>query len=93
LRKPKNIDYLLDEHGINIGVKSFGYDKFRSFTAVQEGDFVNITLIPLKRFSPATGMCYGGAEVDKVLRILSNRLPIEEHHADFLDGLMQRIRF
>lgn len=93
MRKPKDRSYTLNETGIAIGDKSFLYEEFRSFTANHESVYLNINLIPIKRFSPPTGLCYSGQDGDKLIDFLSARLPMQEYKPDILDDILQRIRF
>ena len=93
LRKPKNISYLVSESGVVIGNKSYSFEEFRSFTLNEEGKYLNITFLPLKRFATASGIFYEGQEADNLINFLSDRLPQEQHKPDLLDIFMQRIKF
>jgi hypothetical protein len=93
LRKPKNIQYGLNDRGMTIGVKNSFYGNFRSFTASHEGNFINITFIPLQRFSLPIGLCVDQQDGDKVVNFLADRLPLEKHNPDMLERLMLRIHF
>lgn len=90
--KPRQLDYRLDGSGITIGQKAYTYDQFRSFAVVPEGAFNSIVFMPLRRFSPPISIYYDPKDEDRILALLSDRLPFEEHR-DAIDSLMRRIRF
>jgi hypothetical protein len=93
MRKPKNIQYGLNDRGMTIGVKNSFYGNFRSFTASHEGNFINITFIPLQRFSLPIGLCVDQQDGDKVVNFLADRLPLEKHNPDLVERLMLKIHF
>lgn len=92
-RKPRQLPYVVDLRGIQVGDKHFGYEEFRSFSVLAEGSFPSIVFMPLKRFSPILSVYYAPGDEEKILSILSAALPYEEHRQDAVDRLMQRIRF
>jgi len=92
-RKPRQLNYQLDSHGITIGPKRFTYEEFRSFAVVPEGAFSSIVLLPLRRFATITTIYYSPEDEDKIVRLLASRLPFDEHRLDVVDNLMRRIRF
>lgn len=93
MRRPKVINYKLSRQGIDVGTKHFYYESFRSFTANQEGIYLNITFMPLQRFSPGIGMCCSAKEQEQVMDFLADMLPYEHREPDILEKLMQRIHF
>ncbi len=93
LRKPKLINFGLGLDGISIGNKQVVYEEIRAFTAVTEGEYLNITLFPHKRFGPPLGLCYRGQNEDRIVEFLSERLPMEQHKSDIIENFLQRIRF
>lgn len=92
-RKPKQLQYHLDGSGVTIGQKRYVYEMFRSFSVVPEGAFSSIVFMPLKRFAPLTTIYYAPEDEDKIIDVLTQRLPFEERKADAVDNLMRRIRF
>jgi hypothetical protein len=93
VRQPKNRTYTLDMRGITVGSRKFVYDEFRCFTADTEGNYISITLVPHKRFSPPVGLFFTVNEQEKAMGLLSDRLPFEQRNPDLIDRLMQHIRF
>jgi len=91
--KPRQLEYRIDGRGVGIGQKYYGYHEFKSFSVVPEGAFASIVFMPLKRFAVPTTIYYAPDDEEKILAVLSNQLPFEEHRRDAVDGLMRRIRF
>lgn len=92
-RPPRELQYQLSPEALAIGQKEYRLDEFRSFTVDDQQAFANINLMPLKRFGAALTIYFDPADEDEIIRILSSRLPIEEHQSDPIDKLMHRIRF
>jgi hypothetical protein len=92
-RKPRQLEYHLDGGGITVGQKHYAYESFRSFSVVPEGAFSSIVFMPLKRFAQTTTIYYAPEDEDKIIDVLTQHLPFEEHKADAVDSLMRRIRF
>lgn len=92
-RKPKQQQYSLDPYGLTIGQKHYDYSTFRSFSVVPEGAFSSIVFMPLKRFAQTATIYYAPEDEDKIVDLISQSLPFEEHRADAVDSLMKRIRF
>lgn len=91
-RKPHQVQYIVDGSGITVGQNHFEYGLFKSFAIVPEGAFSSIVLMPLKRFAPLTTIYYAPEDEEKIINVLSNRLPLQEHKLDAVDSLMRRIR-
>lgn len=92
-RKPRQLEYRLDEHGLVIGQRQFSYGQFRSFAVVPEGAFSSIVFSPLKRFMPPITIYYAPPDEPKIIALLSDRLPFEHNQGDLIDRFMRRIRF
>lgn len=91
--QPRQLEYLVDNRGIGIGQKHFTYDEFKSFSVAPEGALSSLVFMPLKRFAVPTTIYYAPDDEERILSILSDHLPLEEHRADAVDSLMRRIRF
>ena len=91
--KPRQLEYHLDSEGIKVGERHYGYDAFRSFSVVPEGAFSSIVFMPLKRFALPLTLYYAPDDEEKIVSLLVDRLPLEEHRPDAVDSLMRRIRF
>lgn len=91
--QPRQLEYRVDGHGVSIGQSQHPYDEFRSFSVVPEGAFSSIVFMPLKRFALPTTLYYAPADEDRIVSILADQLPLENHQPDAVDRLMRRIRF
>lgn len=92
-RKPRQLQYAVGDTGIVIGSKHYDYGMFKSFSVVPEGASGSIIFMPLKRFAPLTIMYFDPKDHDKIVDILADYLPFEEHRLDIVDNVMRRIRF
>jgi hypothetical protein len=91
--QPRQLEYRLDGQGIKVGERHYGYSSFRSFSVIPEGAFSSIVFMPLKRFALPLTLYDAPDDEDKIVKILSNQLPLEERRPDAIDSLMRRIRF
>ncbi|HSW79702.1 MAG TPA: hypothetical protein VLG47_02905 [Candidatus Saccharimonadales bacterium] len=92
-RKPRIIEYVVDNSGLSIGQHFYEYAVFRSFAILQDGPFTSIVFMPIKRFMPLITVYYDPKDEQKIMSILSNRMPLDTHRLDFMDQFMRRIRF
>lgn len=92
-RKPRVLQYRLDDDGLSVGTKLYNYELFKSFSMVNEGAVLSIYLLPMKRFMPALTIYYAHADEEAIVNVLSERLPVSERRSDAVDRLMHRIRF
>lgn len=92
-RKPQELTYVLDNHGLKIGEKKFSYAQFKSFTVIDEGAISSIMLMPLQRFMPPLSVYFDPSDEDKITDALSGYLPYEDRKQDPVDRLMRKVRF
>ncbi len=92
-RNPQVLEYGLDETGLHIGSKLYPYERFKSFSIMQEGAIRSILLMPLQRFMPPLTVYYDPEDEDKIIKVLGTFLPAEERSHDPIDRLMRKIRF
>lgn len=92
-RKPRTLAYQLSRDGLTIGEKTYDFRQFRSFSVVDEGPFSSIVFMPLKRFMPLITVYYDPADEEKIVKILTNHLPMENRGMDLIDRFLHRIRF
>lgn len=91
-KKPRTLKYIISDKGISVEEKFYGYDLFKSFSVIEEGEVASIYLSPLKRFMPAITMYFDPQEADKILDVLDAYLPEEHRDHDFLDKMTRKIR-
>lgn len=92
-RQPREMHYAVDDHGVSAGRSFHSYADFRGFSLVPEGQLLSLSLIPLKRFMPTMNVYLDPADQDRIMDVLSDHLPLEDHQADAIERLMHRIRF
>ena len=92
-RSPRQLEYRLDSRGLTIGAKHFSYDTFRSFAVLDEGPFLSLVFLPLKRFGFLTTVYLDPNDEERVLNLVSDYLPLEPRDHDMVDRFMKRIRF
>lgn len=92
-RKPRELKYVIDDHGVTIGEKFYAYGNFKSFSVVQEGGVESIWFAPLKRFMPSLSIYFAPTDGQKIIDTLSQFLPVEPRTLDPIDRLMHRIGF
>jgi hypothetical protein len=92
-RKPKDIPFSVDNEGFTVGQKNYFYDEFRKFNILEEGNFVSINFMPLKRFALTASLYFPKEYQDKILAILNDKLPYEHQKPYLIDDLMRRIKF
>jgi uncharacterized membrane protein YobD (UPF0266 family) len=77
--KPGTNKYVINEKGIQIQEKFYAYSDLRSFSVVEEGAIDSIWVKPLKRFTPVVVMYFSPEDEQKIIDVLANFLPHEEH--------------
>ncbi len=92
-RKPRVLEYQLNNKGLVIGEKFYMYSDFKSFTVGDEHPFASITFLPLKRFMPPLSIYFPPEEEKQIFDVLSGHLPMEQHRPELVDRLMKQIRF
>ncbi len=92
-RKPREMDYRIDQNGVSIGDKLFTFASFKSFSQVDEGEYPAIWLMPLKRFMPIISLYFDPAQEQQIIEALSASLPFEDLRPGLIDNLMHRLKF
>ena len=92
-RKPREIQFSIGPDTVTIGNKQYHYGEFRNFSIVDEDAFSSIVFMPLKRFSPLLTIYYAPEDEDRIVAMLADRLPMDEHKLDAVERLLRRIRF
>jgi hypothetical protein len=92
-RKPRVVSYRLDWSGLTVGRKFYPYAAFKSYVMPEEGPFVSVMLIPLKRFDFPVSAYLAPESQQKALDLLGSHLPMEQGGVDRLEKLMNQLRF
>ncbi len=91
-RPPRTLRYSLSGNGLHIDQQFHGFNEFRSFGILQEGELFSVMLMPTKRFGQALTIYFSEGEGEKIVDILGAYLPMEDLHSDLMDGLLKRLR-
>jgi hypothetical protein len=92
-RQPKTQEYGIGPAGLQIGQKFFPYEYFKSFALVEDNGVGYVSLLPLKRLAPPMALYYASSDEDRIVDMLAEFLPIEEHANDLVDRLARKVRF
>jgi hypothetical protein len=92
-RPPRQRQYQLNDQGLSIDQKYYPYDMFRSFAIMDEGPFVSLVFLPLKRFGFLTTIYLDPQDEERIINIVSQHLPLEPREHDPIDRFMKRIRY
>jgi hypothetical protein len=92
-RRPRQLQYQVNDSGLAIDQKYFPYDMFRSFAIMDEGPFVSLVFLPLKRFGFLTTVYLDPQDEERIINVVSQYLPLEPREHDPIDRFMKRIRF
>jgi hypothetical protein len=90
-RKPKELDYGLDDQGIVINNIDHPFSEFKSYTLVSEGGIDHIALISVKKFTPNKTIYFEPQDRDRIISLLGEFLPLEPASKDPIGGFMKRI--
>ena len=91
--KPRTQQYGLSQRGLQVGVRLYGFQDFKTFSIIEEGAIASIVFMPLKRFMPPLTIYVAPDMEERVVNFLSAYLPFEQRRADAFDSLLRRIRF
>jgi len=92
-RLPRTLSYKLDDDGVEIDGKLYPYNDFRAFAILEDGAFFTMTLIPIRRFSPAISIYFAETDGERIVDVVGDHLPMEHIEPDLIDTLMRRLRF
>lgn len=92
-RKPRILNYVLEDTGITIDTKFYDFELFRSFSVVDVENPPSLLFVPLKRFMPLMTIYYPKKDEDKIMAILNNRLPIDNKGYDVMERFLRRINY
>ncbi len=91
--KPRVVEYRLDASGLTAGKKFYPYHDYKSFVVPDQGPFVSVMLIPLKRISLPVGAFLAPDSQQRALNLLSEHVPMQQRDPGFFDTLMRQLRF
>ncbi len=92
-RPPHVLHYTLSNQGLQVDNHFFAFSDFRAFNVTSDGAFYTIMLLPTKRFMPAVNIYFAEENGERIVDVLSARLPMEKISQDPIEKLMRKIRF
>lgn len=92
-RKPREQRFTVSSEGVQVGRNFYAFHDFRSFSVAEDPSSVSIILTPLKRFMPAVNILVPAEYEEKVVNLIADILPHEQHRTDVVDTLMRHLRF
>jgi len=92
-KKPRDVQYKITGNSLFVGEKEFTFDQFSSFATIKQAAFSGLVFSPLKRFGLYLTVYYDPADEAKILQLLSNRLPLEDVHRDWIEDLLWKIKY
>ncbi len=92
-KKPRQLQYMIDDQGLNIGSRHYPFNDFKSFSIMRDGAIGYISLQPLQRLRPELTIYYAPEDEARVFETLSTYLPHEERAERAVDKLARNIRF
>jgi hypothetical protein len=93
LKRPRVLEYAVDDDGVTIGTKTYPFESFKSFAVADDESMRSIVFMPLKRFMPAISVYYAPEDEDRIVQKLADFLPMEEYQQDVVEKIMRRLRF
>ena len=92
-RPPRTITYALSPaQGLYIGEQLYGFDQFKAFGLIKDGEHDSIMLIPRKRFAPGVSIFFPAEAGERIFDILGQRLPMETLKLDVVDIIVRKLR-
>ena len=92
-KKPRELEYRIDNEGLHIAGRQYPFNEFRSFSVIRQGSISGLVFRPLKRFSLLTTAYYDPSDEQKILDIIGFYLPMEEGKRDIIDEIMWKLHF
>jgi hypothetical protein len=93
-RKPRVLDYAVDDYGLMVDQKHFDYDSFRSFSVVNDNSpIASLVFMPSKRISTTITIYVPAEHLDEVTGLVGMYLPIENHENGLADKFLSKIKF
>jgi hypothetical protein len=92
-KQPRQLQYIVDEHGISIGAQHYSFSDFKSFSLQHDGAIGYISLLPLHRLKPEISIYFAPEDEQRIFDTLAHFLPNEQREESTIDRLIKRIHF
>jgi hypothetical protein len=92
-RKPLNISYSLNSHGITINNITHHFSEYKSYNLISDENVEHIALMSVKRFTPNKVVYFESQDRDRITSLLGEFLPLETTSNDQVGKIMKKIGF
>jgi hypothetical protein len=93
VKKPRKINYTIEGSNLTINDRRYDLNNYKYFVLNDRSHGGDISLIPLKRFSPSINLNFSNQDYDELINNLGNFMPMEQKESDFFDSLLRYIGF
>lgn len=93
-RKPRVLNYAVDDYGLMVDQKHYDYDNFKSFSVSDDnGPITSLVFMPSKRIGTVITIYVPSENLDDVTDIVGLYLPVEDHVSGLADKFLNKIKF
>lgn len=92
-RKPRVLNYMVDDFGLAVDKKQYKYEDFKSFSLEKDSAISSLIFMPVQRFSPPLTLYVPSENIDDVIDLVGVYLPLEQQETGYVDKFLSRIRF
>ncbi len=92
-KKPRTLNYAVDNHGITIEGKFHPFTNFRSFAVIQDVAWHMIDLEPTQRLMPRLTVLFDSDDFQPVVSQLAAQLPEVDRAPDWTERLARYLKF
>lgn len=92
-RKPRQLQFLIDNQGIHVGQRHYLFNEFKSFSLQKDGAIGYINLLPLRRLHPELSIYFAPEDAGRIFDALALHIPHEDHVEALVDKFIKKIRF
>jgi hypothetical protein len=91
-RKPKERSYELSHEGIRIDNGEYPYSNFKSYSVINDKGITHLVLNSIRRISPSKIIYFEPDDMQTIISIISEYLPLEAPLDDPMDRFSKRFR-
>lgn len=92
-RKPRQLQFVVDDHGIQVGQRYYPFSDYLSFSLQRDGAINYISMLPLHRFKNELSIYCPPDQEQKIFEAISSQLPNNQRKETYVDKLARMIRF
>lgn len=92
-RKPRILQYIVDDYGLSVDQKHYTYDDFKFFSIIDDKAISSMVFIPSNRLGTSITIYVPADKIDDVSNLVSTYLPLEKHDYGYADKFLNKIKF